>query len=52
MEINNIYEKYFIQYQHNINFAAFKTKKLKNVILLDTVCLKIINKKNMASQFY
>ena len=32
MEINNIYDKYFIQYQHNINFAAFKKKNVTRCV--------------------
>ena len=35
MEINNIYDKYFIKFQHNINFAVFKTINLKMWFFLD-----------------
>ena len=38
MEINNIYDKHFIYYEHNVNFSVFKT-----VILLDTMRLSILN---------
>ena len=39
MEINNIYNKYFIKYRHNINSVVFKTPELRDVILLDSMRL-------------
>lgn len=39
MEISNIRDKYFIQYQHKIDSAIFKTRKNK-LMLLHTMPLR------------